>query len=221
MLLSRICLCAGAIDSPRLGAMLASPYRFHQAVWDLFADAPDRRRDFLYRLGEVKGRPMLWTLSDRPPRPIPELWEPETREFEPVLRPGDRLQFSLRANPVVSREGRRHDVVMEAKHRLRQEGVPKSDWPAEAQLSQKEGTAWLKQRAAAHGFAVEPDQVRVDCYDVHSFHAPQERKIRFATCDFTGLLTVTSVDTFLATLRQGLGPAKGFGCGLFLIRRAR
>jgi CRISPR system Cascade subunit CasE len=110
---------------------------------------------------------------------------------------------------------------MEAKHRMRQQGTPKAEWPSEAQLAQKAGVAWFARRAATHGFAIEPDQVRVDSYEVHTFHAPEERKICFATCDFTGLLTVTSVDAFLAVLRQGLGPAKGFGCGLFLIRRAR
>ncbi|WP_308340124.1 type I-E CRISPR-associated protein Cas6/Cse3/CasE [Thiolapillus sp.] len=35
-----------------------------------------------------------------------------------------------------------------------------------------------------------------------------------------GSLTVTEPDAYLATLKQGLGRAKAFGCGLMLIRRA-
>lgn len=220
MLLSRIHLSPEAVSSRELGPMLTSPYRLHKAVWSLFADHADRRRDFLYRLDWEAGRPALWTLSDRPPRPVPELWDVQIRELRPVLRPGERLRFSLRANPVVARDGKRHDVVMEAKQRLRAAGVPKTAWPTEAQMAQEQGSAWLARHAAGNGFTVEPGQVLVDGYEVHTFAKPKGNEIRFATCDFHGLLTVTEVDAFLATLRQGLGPAKGFGCGLFLIRRA-
>jgi CRISPR system Cascade subunit CasE len=38
--------------------------------------------------------------------------------------------------------------------------------------------------------------------------------------DVSGLLTVIHPVHFLATLCGGLGHAKGFGCGLMLIRRA-
>ncbi|HSS52943.1 MAG TPA: type I-E CRISPR-associated protein Cas6/Cse3/CasE [Thermoanaerobaculia bacterium] len=220
MLLSRIHLSPEAVSSRELGPMLASPYRLHKAVWSLFADHADRRRDFLYRLDWDSGRPMLWTLSDRPPRPVPELWDAHTRELKPVLRSGERLRFSLRANPVVTREGKRHDVVMEAKQRLRAAGVRKTDWPTEAQLAQEHGAAWLARHAAGRGFALEPSEILVDSYEVHTFQKPRGKEIRFATCDFHGLLTVTEVDSFLQTLHQGVGPAKGFGCGLFLIRRA-
>lgn len=220
MLLSRIRLSPDAVSSRELGRMLASPYRLHKAVWSLFADHADRRRDFLYRLDWEAGRPTLWTLSDRPPRPMPELWDAQTRELNPILRAGERLRFSLRANPVVSREGKRHDVVMEAKQRLRAAAVPKADWPSEAQLAQENGAAWLARHAEGHGFAVEPGQILVDGYEIHTFKKAEGKEIRFATCDFHGLLTVTGVEAFLTTLQQGLGPAKGFGCGLLLIRRA-
>lgn len=220
MLLSRIRLSPEAVSSPELGRILASPYRLHKAVWSLFADHADRRRDFLYRLDWESGRPSLWTLSDRPPLPVPGLWYAETQALKPILRPGERLRFSLRANPVVTRDGKRHDVVMEAKQRLRAAGVAKTAWPTEGRMAQEQGSAWLVRHAAGHGFAVEPGQVLVDGYEVHTFAKPKGSQIRFATCDFHGFLTVTEVDAFLATLRQGLGPAKGFGCGLFLIRRA-
>ncbi|MGH7485831.1 MAG: type I-E CRISPR-associated protein Cas6/Cse3/CasE, partial [bacterium] len=207
-------------SSRDLGPILASPYRLHKAVWSLFADHSDRQRDFLYRLDWDSGRPLLWTLSDRPPRPAPELWAATTKLLQPVLRDGERLRFSLRANPVVTRDGKRHDVVMEAKQHLRASGLAKKLWPTESQLAQEHGTAWLVRHAEERGFAVDPGQVLVDSYEVHTFKKPQGKEIRFATCDFHGLLTVTGVDAFLHTLRHGIGPAKGFGCGLLLIRRA-
>jgi CRISPR system Cascade subunit CasE len=220
MLLSRIRLSGDAASARELGPMLASPYRLHQAIWDLFADGPNRRRDFLYRLDWESGRPTLWALSDRPPRSIPALWSAETKELRPVLRHGERLRFSLRANPIVSREGARHDVVMEAKKRLKDGGVPRAEWPGEAQVAQQEGAAWLARRGEGRGFSVQAGQVIVDSYEVHTFAKPRQGEIRFATCDFRGLLEITDVAAFLHTLRYGLGPAKGFGCGLFLLRRA-
>jgi CRISPR system Cascade subunit CasE len=220
MLLSRIHLSPEASSSRDLGPMLDSPYHLHKAVWSLFADHPDRRRDFLYRLDWDSGRPLLWTLSHRPPRPVPDLWDTKTKELRPVLRDGERLRFSLRANPVVTRDGKRHDVVMEAKQRLRTSGLLKTEWPTEAQLAQEHGTAWLVRHAEGRGFAVDPGQVLVDSYEVHTFNKPREGKIRLATCDFHGLLTVTDTGAFLHTLHHGVGPAKGFGCGLLLIRRA-
>ena len=38
--------------------------------------------------------------------------------------------------------------------------------------------------------------------------------------DLTGEIAVTDPKAFLAKLAQGFGRAKGFGCGLMLIRRA-
>jgi len=191
----------------------------HRAVWDLFADGPDRRRDFLYRLDWEKGRPILWTLSDRPPRPVPDLWAAETKELRPVLRSGESLRFTLRANPIVTRNGDRHDVVMEGKKRLQAAGLPRSEWPTQAQLAQEAGAAWLVRHAEGRGFCVQPERVIVDSYEVHSFAKPRAGTIRFATCDFHGLLEITDGAAFIDTLRYGLGPAKGFGCGLFLLRR--
>jgi CRISPR system Cascade subunit CasE len=220
MLLSRIRLSPEAASARELGPMLASPYRLHQAVWDLFADGSNRRRDFLYRLDWESGRPNLWALSDRPPRSRPALWSAETKELRPVLRNGERLRFSLRANPIISRNGDRHDVVMEAKKRLQAAGLPRAEWPTEAQLAQEEGAGWLVRRGEGRGFSVQPSQVIVDGYEVHAFAKPREGEIRFATCDFHGVLEITDAAAFLHTLRHGLGPAKSFGCGLFLLRRA-
>ena len=46
------------------------------------------------------------------------------------------------------------------------------------------------------------------------------REITFSSLDFSGLLTVKDTDLFGSVLFRGLGPAKGFGCGLMLVRRA-
>jgi CRISP-associated protein Cas1 len=59
------------------------------------------------------------TLSSRPPVNVESLFDLDSQPFSPVLAPGDRLGFTLRANPVVARatvpgqRGKRHDVVMD------------------------------------------------------------------------------------------------------------
>ncbi len=42
-------------------------YQAHQLVWNLFADSPDRRRDFLYRHESVNGWPTFYSVSQRKP----------------------------------------------------------------------------------------------------------------------------------------------------------
>ena len=145
----------------------------------------------------------------------------ESKAFRPVLRSGDRLRFTLRANPIVTRGRKRHDVVMDAKWQLRRGGVPRDQWPAEAALAQETGLAWLLGRAEKHGFATTAEAVRVDRYAVETFVKPGKDGVRLATCDFSGVLVVRDVERFLAGVRAGIGPAKGFGCGLLLCMRAR
>lgn len=219
MYLSRISLSPETGGDASFWSMFETPYRLHQAIWELFADDPDRRRDFLYRLDREGGRPRVFSLSERAPRTTGNTWRVECKELRPVLHAGERLRFSLRANPVVTRSGARHDVVMEEKRRLRERGVPRDEWPSQAELAQEAAAAWLVRRAPKHGFAIDPEAVRVDAYDIHEFRKPGGGEVRFATCDFEGLLTVTEVNVFLTALRNGIGPAKGFGCGLMLVRR--
>lgn len=189
----------------------------HRLVWALFADAPDRQRDFLWRQ-EGPGRFMA--LSARPPLPLSDLFEVECKPFEPALAAGDRLAFTLRANPVVSRgapgtRGRRHDVVMNALHDL-----PKGERAA-ARLPavMDAGRAWLARQGAAHGF-VPADGVGVDCYETVRIPRDKGDPLRFGQLDFTGVLTVADPATFLPALSNGFGRARAFGCGLMLIRRA-
>ena len=71
----------------------------HSLVWALFADGPDRRRDFLWR--EMRSGEFL-ILANRPPTDAHNLFDLEYKPFAPLLRPGQSLGFDLRANPVIS-----------------------------------------------------------------------------------------------------------------------
>jgi CRISPR system Cascade subunit CasE len=198
-------------DGPRAAAA-------HRLVWALFADAPERQRDFLWR-EEAPGRFMA--LSARPPAPVPDLFDVDVTPFEPALARGDRLGFTLRANPVVSRavmpgqRGRRHDVVMDAlRHVAKHERAARR-----LAVATETGLAWLTRQGSAHGFA--PDRVGVDGYETMRLPRDAGREhVRFSQMEFTGTLTVTDPALFLAALAVGFGRARAFGCGLMLIRRA-
>lgn len=196
-------------------------YRAHQHLWALFGDSPERRRDFLYRQEGGRGDPFFYVVSVRAPRAEEGPWHVESKLYAPRIAAGSRLAFTLRVNPVRSRpaekgrRGQRHDVVMDAKHRMRGPGQP-AEHDA---LVRGEGLAWLEERAERHGFRLDPGALRVHSYRQHRLYKPRGSPIRFSTLDYDGLLTVTDPQRLLETLQQGLGPAKGFGCGLLLVRR--
>jgi len=194
----------------------------HRLIWSLFADS-GKKRPFLYR--EEPGR-LFYILSDRPPRDEHNLFEMETKPFEPVLNPGERLSFTLRANPTVDRRGggtarsHRADVVMDAKRRLREAG---DDVDLGAVIRQA-GLDWFAARAEKAGFSFDDEEIGVDGYrqvrlprrDGNGAAAP----IRFSMLDLAGKLTLKEPHDFLPSVLAGFGRARAFGCGLMLVRRA-
>lgn len=225
---SRVCLKRDASTRALIPLLIAgdsSPHPGHRLVWSLFADGAGRRRDFLWR--ETERRGAFFVLSRRRPRDAHNLFEiAEPKPFAPDLAPGDRLRFSLRANPVVRRRkpgGKRrsakHDVVMDA--------LPPADAPTPARADarfeamSREGLAWLERQGAAAGFAVAANEVKIDGYNQHRIpRRGGEPDMRFSTLDFDGVLEVRDPAAFLAGVAHGFGAAKAFGCGLMLIRRA-
>lgn len=197
-------------------------YRAHQRIWNLFADSPDRRRDFLYRHDSAKGWPTVYCVSQREPVDNTGLWDIASKEYRPRLVVAQRLAFMVRVNPVRSKrddagQQHRHDVIMEAKTRLARlgEGIDK---PA---LIQAQGERWLLERCSSMGFAASPGGFRADGYRQHRLaKGGKEQPITFSTLEFNGVLTVTDSDAFVdKCLFRGVGPAKGFGCGLMLVKR--
>lgn len=228
-------------------------YQLHKIVWKIFSDSPNRKRDFLYRYETVNGWPTFYTVSERAPENVGELWDINTKPYEPQLMAGDRLAFKLRANPVrltkkertadevgawcKNREERglvakeptkkrlRHDVVMEAKNKIGFKDLPPDKRPHLATLIQEAGMAWLKEKSNENGFFIDDDSahpsVRADGYCQHRLYKGKGRKfIEFSTLEFNGTLTITDPGKFTdECLFTGIGPAKGFGCGLMLVKR--
>ncbi len=190
----------------------------HNLLWSLFADSPDRTRDFLWR-EEAPGR--FLTLSAREPVDGHDLFRVEPKPFEPALRAGDRLSFALRANPVVAvpgargERGKRADVVMQKLHAI----PPGQRAQARETIIPEAGRAWLVKQGEKHGFAPE-DEVGVDGYETVRLPRPGARPVQYGVLELDGVLVVRDPAAFLAQLAIGFGRARAFGCGLMLIRRA-
>jgi CRISPR system Cascade subunit CasE len=198
-------------------------------VWSLFAGDQTAKRDFLYRRenpGANANRARFLILSKRPPLADSALFDVETKPFAPALAIGDRLGFSLYANPAVNRahrvDGRkvtrRHDVVMDALSNIppadRGERRPGAILTA--------GLAWLEQQAEKAGFAIADarETLEVDGYDqIEISRDGRKRAIRFSALTFDGFLVIKDPEGFLRQLPEGFGRARAFGCGLMLIRR--
>lgn len=197
----------------------------HRLIWSLFGDKREQLRDFLWR--EDK-RGAFYTLSKRPPANL--LFDVQSTEFTPHLAPGDRLAFTLRANPVIAvkqpgiRRGQRRDVVMHALHDYRpwRTNGPDDDGQRRHErdrLIVETGVGWLEQQGERNGFR--PLTLKIDGYEQHLLpRGDGKRQGTISTLDFEGSLTVTDPALFLDRLARGFGSARAFGCGLMLIRRA-
>lgn len=195
----------------------------HRLIWSLFADGPDRRRDFLWR-ADGKGR--FYALSARMPTASALFLPPEVKEFAPALAAGDQLAFVLRANATKTRKtgkatksGKEHkahdDVVM----RLLPNGAGRR---AEKRMETAEAEArgWMNLQGAQAGFALR--DLEVEDYSVMKLpgHVGNRKgQPQFGVLDLQGVIEVTDPAAFLPALTRGFGRAKGFGCGLMLIRR--
>jgi len=222
--LYRIRLREDVERTPAFWRSVRNPYDVHGMVWRIFSDGARKDRDFIYRLEMQESSPVIYAVSTAEPVDLDGIWAVEEKEYNPVLRTGQRLGFSLRANPIRSkrdeeRKQHRHDVVMDAKVLLEQSGCPPDAMPSQEMLVQKEGFSWLSSRAEAAGFVVDEGMVRADGYRQHRFKKPKGTHwVSISTIDFTGVLTVRDPERFEQALYAGIGPAKSFGCGLMLIR---
>ena len=202
------------------GVESASRQPAHHLIWYLFADGPERQRDFLWR--ETSSGEFL-VLSSRTPKDPHGLFDiAEPKPFAPELETGDPLIFSLRANPVVRRRdnarGRsvKHDVVMDqlraygagerARHRL--------------DLVRTSGLDWFGRQGSKAGFDFQADEIDVDGYADNRVARKNGSAMTFSTLDFEGMLTITEPKLFLKAVQNGFGASKAYGCGLMLIRRA-
>lgn len=224
MFFSRLTLKEGATKSLKFWQTLGTNYAVHQSIWKVFERDAVAQRDFIYRIDTMKGIPTIYTISTRHPVLSDDIWSIQSKPYSPKLQKDQRLGFTARINPVVTKtdaDGKqhRHDVVMEAKTLLKREGKDYRDTQRLYDLVRQEGTRWMKNRAEKYGFVVDEPTLFIDSYQQHRFTKEKgKHDISITTLDYSGILTVTDPDLMLNTLFTGVGHAKGFGCGLMMVR---
>jgi CRISPR system Cascade subunit CasE len=202
--------------------LLSSPQRLHAAVLAAFPagqnDGSDDGR-VLWRLDQNRHGTLLYLVSPHRPDlthlvessgwPTTQGWD--TRDYTPLLdrlTTGDRWAFRLAANPVITR---RKDDTATRSQRF-------------GHVTVAQQTAWLLNRVDKHGFTVvegerkEPD-VAVRGRRTLQF-TRQHRTVTIATAVFEGTLEITDPAALRRALTHGIGPAKGYGCGLLTLARA-
>ncbi|MEX2490902.1 MAG: type I-E CRISPR-associated protein Cas6/Cse3/CasE [Nitrospirales bacterium] len=192
-----------------------NPYDLHRHLWRLFPGEPketrlsdeETRQGFLFRVeNNPTGRPArLLVQSRRSPEPISGLVIIATREFHPQPFAGQRLSFVLTANPVKTII----DIQRDAKPGKTSE---KCRVPLIREVDQRE---WLTRKL---GNAAEGETIDIQPHTPVYFRKGN-RGGKLVTVAFNGILKVSNPAQLIELLEKGVGPAKGFGCGLLLVRR--
>jgi CRISPR system Cascade subunit CasE len=84
--------------------------------------------------------------------------------------------------------------------------------------------AWFLEKGERLGFTVVQDdrkgrlKFQAEGYQWHSLHR-KGKTAGFSSVDFEGEIEVIDAELLSKGLFDGIGPAKGFGCGLMLVRR--
>lgn len=221
---SRVRVNPGAVRS--VLNQTGDAYREHALVWKLFP-GDDIPRDFLFRADiDQQGIPVYYVVSRREPI-LHDALVVETRSYDPQLQAGELVRFDLRANPTVTaiQTGKRHDVLMHAKHQAKAEGLLPDEIEKRIESS---GRQWLVERSMGMRVIVDSDDLPdgladslvVSRYQQHRIRARKhEKPLQFSSVDYSGLAEVTDPDALRESLFKGEGRAKAFGCGLLLVRR--
>ncbi|MGH3587150.1 MAG: type I-E CRISPR-associated protein Cas6/Cse3/CasE [Pseudonocardia sp.] len=197
--------------------LLASPQRLHAAVLAAFPSSgpePEEGR-ILWRLDEGQHDQLLYVVSPLEPD-LNHLAESvgrptygwQTKDYVPFLdklTPGDHWAFRIRANPI--RNGPPAD------HESRGKRLP--------HVTAAQQTEWFLQRAQKCGFSVAdgtagaPQLVLRDRRTVRFDR--RGRAVTLSTALFEGTLVVDDRTALRAALVGGIGPGKGYGCGLLTL----
>ena len=201
--------------------LLASPHRVHGAVLSAF---PAAHREstangrVLWRLDQRGHQTLLYILSPHTPDlthlveeagwPTVAQWD--TKPYAPLLErltTGSTWAFRLTANPVRS--------ARTAPDATRSQRL--------GHVTVAQQTHWLLSRAAGWGFTFPEGPDKEPDVAVHSRRtwrfSRNDRTVTLSTATFEGRLEVTEPDALRHALTHGIGPAKGYGCGLLTLAK--
>lgn len=222
MFLTQFDINMGRRDARRL---IGSPERVHAAVLGCFPpgqSSTDQGR-VLWRLDHGAQSHDVHLMIVSPLRPDLRAlneqsgWETGSPgrtanydEFLSGLKQGQAWRFRLNANPTVT---------------LRPSGEGRQRGKRHAHVTAAQQLQWLVDRAGRFGFRIPPDSANepsatVTGRDLLRFRRGTDgtgRTVTLSKATFDGVLEVHNANALRHALVQGIGPAKGYGCGLMTL----
>jgi CRISPR system Cascade subunit CasE len=195
---------------------LQNPYEMHRTLLNGFANSRENA-NVLHRLDihPYSGVMSLLVQSTVEPnwQPLTQVGQgqylqasPAYKSIELPLRDGQVFRFRLVANPSFKKDGKRHAFYKEADQRR---------W------LETKGTGCTEKKRPSLGFQILEMDVRKDGNQYGRIHRDdQKHKVTIHTVQFDGRLQITDTTQFNTALKQGIGPAKAFGCGLLSLAPA-
>ncbi|WP_347985731.1 type I-E CRISPR-associated protein Cas6/Cse3/CasE [Methylomonas sp. AM2-LC] len=188
-------------------------YQLHQALWRLFPDCEEADRDFLFRVEQMQkgiGAEVLMQSTTQPQSNEQSPALLAEREYVLNVQNGQRLRFRLRANPIKTiKDSSKGTVEKKGKTFTKTVRVPL--------LHEDQQQAWLERKFQAFAqldtLIMQPEPV------LYFRKAKEGRSGKIQTVMFDGILTVTDAEAFNYEVKQGIGPAKAFGCGLLSLAK--
>jgi len=224
--------------------LLGSPQAMHAAVLASFPQPSAELGRVLWRVDNDEHRHWLYVLSPVQPdfsHIVEQAGWPstdagwQTRPYEKLLSNlalGQKWIFRLTANPT------RTSTATGYRHTVASEGQPSGEFiypsAGEGRISKRYAHStvahqldWLLSRAGRWGFKIPlnaagtPDVAvqdrRVEHFGRTDYTSGTRGQVTIAKATYEGILEITDLDAFRAALVGGMGPAKGYGCGLLTL----
>ena len=212
MYLSRLIFSNNTVRARRL---IASPYQLHKAIMCAFPDASSGGTGrVLFRVDhrDKSGTGWLLVQSEKQPDWQKAEWllnslaePPQTKPLQLKVSRGQVLYFRLLANPTVKR--RQGDNLPTKRLGL---------------LREEDQYTWLKGKAEKGGFSIlSCTTTRKEMLNETKENGAAKHRLSLLSVCFEGILRVENPDSFLETVKNGIGSAKGLGFGLLSLAPPR
>lgn len=165
-------------------------YSYHQHIWNMFDDYKSKtKKECPFQFSIQHDN--IYILSDKKPLNVICDYQKTINTDESLINTGWRYEFVINVNPVIDKRGKR---------------VPlKKD---------EEILKWLCDKDIGSNMIelYVVDKQNIVCYK-------NKNKITLFKASIKGVLEINDREKFIETYRKGLGKAKRFGFGMFLLRR--
>ena len=189
-------------------------YQIHQDLWTLFPGQDDRTRSFLFRVEHQEvgvGASILMQSEIAPSAGNGHVNILNQRKYPLTICENQQLRFLLIANPI--------KTIKDQQERKNNKGVIKSN--RVPLINEEDQQRWLARKLQS--FAQIDNLIIRPCQPLYFYKNDKQTSKgyggKIVPIAFEGLLTVSEPDKFIDQVKQGIGPAKAFGCGLLSLAR--